>query len=108
MCIRDRDCRERREYITREAICFQEAPMAVPAFPSGEAEGKEAPEGVVCVDDPAVVLSALRRGKKENEFLLRLFESTGQERKACVSVPVLQMCIRDRLMWSRRIFLKSI
>ena len=52
------DCRERREFITREAVCFQEAPMAVPAFPSGEAEGKEAPEGVVCVDDPAVVLSA--------------------------------------------------
>lgn len=83
------DCRERREFITREAVCFQEAPMSVPAFPSGEAEGKEAPEGVVCVDDPAVVLSALRRGKKEKEFLLRLFESTGQERKACVSVPVL-------------------
>ena len=75
------DCRERREFITREAVCFQEAPMSVPAFPSGEAEGKEAPEGVVCVDDPAVVLSACAGERKRRNFCCACLNPRGRKER---------------------------
>lgn len=65
---------ERRRLITGEAVLFQEVPTAIPAFPSGEGKKEES---VLTVDNPAVVLSAMRRMQGADELFLRLFESTG-------------------------------
>lgn len=80
------DSEERREFVTREAVVFQEKPMAVPAFPSGEGEkGKP----VILVDNPAVVLGAFRKGTANDCYLLRLYESSGKKQTALVSLPAL-------------------
>ena len=70
------DSEERREFVTREAVVFQEKPMAVPASPSGEGE-KGTP--VILVDNPAVVLGAFRKGTANDCYLLRLYESSGKK-----------------------------
>ena len=68
------DGKERRRQVCRDAQLFQEQPMAVPAFPSGEGEKADC---FVTLDNPAVTLAAFRKVAKEDAWLLRLFESTG-------------------------------
>lgn len=81
------DGEERRKWVTREAAVFQETPMSVSAFPSGEGK-KEGP--VILVDNPAVVLSAFRKGTDDAYYLLRLFESTGTPQETGVHIPFLK------------------
>ena len=61
--------------------------MAVPAFPSGEGEKGGS---VILVDNPAVVLSAFRKGTDDACYLIRLFESTGTPQETGVRIPVLR------------------
>ena len=75
---------ERMEHVTNEAVLFQEMPMAVQSFPSGEGEKAES---VICVDDPAVILSAWRKIDGQDAYMIRLFESTGKARKVKLSLP---------------------
>ena len=76
------DAKTRRENITQEAILFQEAPVAIPAFPSGD--GRKA-DSVVTVDNNAVCLSAFRKPEGQDAYLIRLFESTGTAQKTWIS-----------------------
>ena len=81
--------RKRRDLVENEAVLFQEAPMAIQAFPAGE--GNKA-DSAVLVDDPCVVLSAWRKISNEEAYLLRLFESTGKERRVKIELPLAEIC----------------
>lgn len=76
---------ERLERVMNEAIAFQEAPVVLQAFPSGE--GKKM-GSVISVDDPAVILSAWRKAAGQEAYVIRLFESTGYRRKVKVCLPL--------------------
>lgn len=76
---------ERLEQVMNEAIVFQEAPVVLQAFPSGE--GKKM-GSVILVDDPAVILSSWRKAAGQEAYVIRLFESTGRRRKVKVCLPL--------------------
>lgn len=78
--------KERRENIAREAMLFQEMPVAIPAFPSGE--GSKA-DCAVLLDNGSVTLSAWRKLAGQDAYLLRLFESTGKAQKVKVRLPIM-------------------
>lgn len=78
--------KERRENITREAVLFAESPVVIPAFPSGEGDGADS---AVVLDNPAVTLGAWRKLYGQDAYLLRLFESTGEEQRTLVRLPLL-------------------
>lgn len=76
---------ERMEQVMNEATVFQEAPVVLQAFPSGEGTKKGS---VILVDDPAVILSAWRKAAGHEAYVIRLFESTGIKRKVKVCLPL--------------------
>lgn len=69
--------KNRREQVTKDAIFYQEAPMAVQAFPAGEGEK---PMPAARMESEEVVLSAWRKVSGEDAYLLRLYESAGEKR----------------------------
>ena len=81
------DCRQ--EKVSRDAVLFQENPMIVQAFPSGEGT---AVAPALMVDNRAVVLMAFRKKAGEKYFLVRLFESSGSPAEALVTLPQSGIC----------------
>lgn len=75
--------KRRLENVAKEAVIFQEGVMTVPAFPSGEGE-KSAP--LMETDNPSVILTAFRKVRGEEAYLIRLFESTGEKQKFTLSI----------------------
>lgn len=73
-------CEERKKHAAREALVFQEAPMAIAAFPDGDGIGLLP---VLTVDPPSVLPGAFRKMPGEAAYVVRLFESCGEE-TACV------------------------
>lgn len=78
--------KELQEKISREALSFQEAPMVANAFPSGEGV-KAAP--LLELSDPAVILSSLHESQDKEGFVVRFFETTGEERSVEVKISAL-------------------
>lgn len=76
---------ERLEQVMKEAVVFQEEPVVLQAFPSGEGNKQGS---VLLVDDPAVILSAWRKTAGQEAYVIRLFESTGCERKVKICLPL--------------------
>lgn len=74
--------------IDNRALAFNEEPFALAYCPSGEGE-KKAP--FYSIDNPAVVLSALKRGEDGDGYILRLYQTTSQLQKACVTIPSLSI-----------------
>jgi alpha-mannosidase len=69
---------KRMAHIDREALAHNEKPYALSFFPAGFGE-KSAP--VLTLGDEVVQLSAFKRAfDSEDEFIVRLFEPTGQAR----------------------------
>lgn len=75
--------KELRETITKNALVFQEAPMIFNAFPSGE--GKMT-ASIIELSDPAVILGSMRKSGDGRGWVVRFFETTGQERSVDVKV----------------------
>jgi len=74
--------------IDREALVRNEPPLALCCYPTGDGDK---PKPAVLIADEAVQLTALKRSEDEKRLILRLFEPTGRERSAHVSVPALGM-----------------
>jgi alpha-mannosidase len=69
--------------IEREAQAWHEAPMALYAFPSG---GGEPVAPLMMLDDPAVVLSTVKRAEEGDALIVRLFEPTGTPRATTLTL----------------------
>lgn len=70
--------RERRERVTQDAVIFQETPMAVAFFPT---EKRESEKKWFRMSEEGCVLSAMKKIKGKESYLLRFFESTGESRE---------------------------
>ena len=76
------------EAIDNQALVFQEAPYALAYCPSGKGEK---PGSFMTVDDPEVVVSALKAAEDGDGYILRLYESTGTHRNPRVQIPLLEI-----------------
>lgn len=70
--------KERMKNVAKDAVLFQEGVVTVSAFPAGEGEK---PNSFAEIDNPAVILSAFRKVRGEDAYILRLFETTGEKQK---------------------------
>ncbi len=77
---------ERMENVSRQAQQLNEAPYALSFFPDGEAGVNTQ---AVQVEGNGVLLTALRPSKDGKGVIVRLFESTGEARKAKIRLPLL-------------------
>lgn len=75
---------ERLEKVEREALERNEAPFVLPFSPPGG--GRPAAPGPA-VDDPAIVLTALKRSETGRKLVVRLFEPTGRARTSGLELP---------------------
>ncbi|MBE6958662.1 MAG: alpha-mannosidase [Ruminococcaceae bacterium] len=78
---------ERRAQIEQEALVYNEKPFVINAFPGGE--GKRI-GSFVTVSDPQIVMTAMYCS--DNKLILRLFNSSQEERTAQVAIPTLDIC----------------
>ncbi|MBN2206806.1 MAG: alpha-mannosidase [Candidatus Aminicenantes bacterium] len=76
--------RERLERVEREALERNETPFVLPFSPAG---GGRPAAPVLVVDDPAVVLTALKKSEAGRGLVLRLFEPTGRARTVGIELP---------------------
>ena len=67
------------ESVDRLAQAFNEQPYAFSYCPPGEGEKLPCP---LTIDNPAVVLSAMKKTWEGSEYLIRLYEGTGKEAEA--------------------------
>jgi alpha-mannosidase len=79
---------ERLAHVDREALVFNEAPMAVSFFPSGQQE----PAGMLLqLTDDAVQVTAVKKSQHGDNLVVRLFEPTGKGRSTRLLVPALDL-----------------
>ena len=76
---------ERREHVDREALCHNEKPFPLSFSPSGAGR---TPLPAVVLEDDAVQLSALKKAERTEDYIIRLFEPSGQPRTTTVAVPL--------------------
>ncbi len=88
------ETQNRLSQVDREALVKNESPMAVSWFPPGK--GKETLPSV-SVSGDAVQVTSVKMAEQNNWLILRLFESTGEERHTSVSVPCLDLSFEVRL-----------
>ena len=77
---------DRLARIDREALAWNERPMALSFYPPGTGAVPEAP---ILIDDDVVQLSAIKLAEDGDDLVVRLFEPTGHARTAHVRFPVL-------------------
>jgi alpha-mannosidase len=75
---------DRLETIEREALAHNEKPMALSFFPVG---GAKEPMPFVTLSDGVIQLVALKKAEGSDDFILRLFEPTGQVRSTILKMP---------------------
>ncbi len=78
------DAASRLAAIERETQLHLQSPIAYLFYPAGA--GKPVPP-LLTIDDPAVVLAALKRTEESDTLLLRLWEPTGQHRRCRLCFP---------------------
>lgn len=77
---------ERLEQLDREALALNEKPYALTYFPSGE--GQE-PAPLVTLSDDVTQLTAFKKAETSDDYIVRLYEPTGEARSTVVSIPAL-------------------
>ena len=70
--------------LSGRAQMLNEKPYAVPFNPSGEGEK---PDRLLLVDNPAVVVSAFKKAEAGNRYILRVYESDGEDQTARICLP---------------------
>ncbi len=76
---------ERLRSIDREALVFNEKPFALSFFPSGEGK-KDA--CVVELQDDAIQMTAFKKAEDGEDYIIRLFEPTGNKCSSILNIPV--------------------
>lgn len=79
---------ERFLSIDREAQLKNEKPMILSCFPSGK--GKKV-KPLLVVEDSAAEVTAVKMAEENNRLIIRLFEPTGKEREARLTIPCLDL-----------------
>ncbi|MGI6706067.1 MAG: glycoside hydrolase family 38 C-terminal domain-containing protein [Clostridia bacterium] len=79
---------QRLEAIDREALVHNEKPFVLSFFPSGDGL---LPRPMMMVEDRAVQLTAFKKAEDSEDYIIRLFEPTGQGRSTRLTFPTLDM-----------------
>ena len=74
------------EGISNRALAFNEKPYFLPFNPSGAGSK---PGMLYTIDNPAIVVSALKKRETGNGYILRVYESEGKPQQGSVSFPGL-------------------
>jgi len=75
-------------HVDREALVFNEEPMAVSFYPSGQ----DKPAGMLMqLTDDVVQVTAVKQSQKGNDLVVRLFEPTGYDRSTRLVIPALNL-----------------
>jgi alpha-mannosidase len=74
----------RLEALERESQLHLQPPLIYPLFPSGTGTP---PQPLLQVEDPAVVVTALKKAEEDHRLLVRLWEPTGQYRRCRLHFP---------------------
>jgi alpha-mannosidase len=74
--------------VDREALVFNEAPMAVSFFPSGL---KKKAGLLLKLSDDVVQVTAIKKSKQGDDLVVRLFEPTGRDRSTRLLIPSLKL-----------------
>ena len=80
--------KERLENIDHEAAMHSEKPFPLSFFPSGKGE-KALP--LIKISDVGVQMSTFKRSEDNKDYIIRLFECTGNFRTAEILIPYLQI-----------------
>jgi len=75
---------ERLKAVDREALTFNEAPMALSFFPSS---GGVKTKPFVTLSDDVVQVTAIKKTEDGSGLIIRLFEPTGRKRSTIVRLP---------------------
>ncbi|HEY5587106.1 MAG TPA: glycoside hydrolase family 38 C-terminal domain-containing protein [Ruminiclostridium sp.] len=82
------DLSSRLESIEKEAIMHNEKPFVLSFFPSGL--GKK-PVPLIEISDATVQMSTFKKAENSEDYIIRLFESTGNPRKTEIVIPYLNI-----------------
>jgi len=74
------------EKADRDALNLNEKPYVLSFFPSGLGIK---PESLVTLSDDTVQMTAFKKSEDSNDFIIRLFEPTGNSRSTKIFIPVL-------------------
>ncbi|MEF3308239.1 glycoside hydrolase family 38 C-terminal domain-containing protein [Paenibacillus sp. GYB004] len=85
---------ERKNAVDRDALVHNEKPYTLTYFPSGKGER---PLPAAELSDGVVQLTAFKRAEQSEDFIIRLFEPTGQPRETELHIPVLGLSRRVSL-----------
>ena len=75
--------RTRREQIDWEALGHNETPFALSFFPSGAGDS---PRPAVLLHDPVVQMTAFKQADRSQDYVIRVFEPTGEPRSTVLEV----------------------
>jgi alpha-mannosidase len=82
------DAAERLSHVDREALVFNEEPMAVSFFPSGQ---DESAGELFRLTDNVVQVTAVKKSQQGNDLVVRLFEPTGKDRSTRLLLPSMNL-----------------
>jgi alpha-mannosidase len=78
---------KRKIAIDREALNKNEKPFALSFFPSGK--GSQLYPAAI-VSDEALIITTIKKAVDNNDWIIRLFEPTGQKRSTVLNLPALK------------------
>lgn len=78
------DRSERLEAVDREATMHNEQPYALSFFPSGDGVK---PDSFLILEDDVIQLGAFKKEERGEDYIIRLFEPTGQPHSTVLSLP---------------------
>jgi alpha-mannosidase len=74
--------------IDRVALIHNEKPYALSYCPSGEGNLLEP---LVILSDESILLSTFKKAEKSEDYIIRLFEPTGQSRETSIKIPLFHI-----------------
>lgn len=78
------DVKERMENIDRESLAHNEKPFVLSFFPSGDGVK---PTPLAVLNDESVQLTAFKKAEISEDYIIRLFEPTGESRNTILEIP---------------------
>ncbi len=82
------EMKERLEHIDREALIHNEKPFALSFFPSGT--GMK-PAALAVLSDNVTQMTVFKKAEDSDDYIIRLFEPTGQDRSTIMRFPAIDL-----------------
>lgn len=77
---------ERMNKVEKEALALNEKPFVLSFFPSGAGE---IPKSSLILTDHQVIVTAFKKAEKSDDYIIRLYQPSGDIRKTKISFPAL-------------------